>query len=54
MSNATIRWCMSLLVKVGIWHITKFCCIAEIDRNRGIADMARPAVGSTQWRLTRT
>jgi hypothetical protein len=30
------------------WHIAKFCCNANIGGNRGKADMAEPALGSTE------
>src|SRR3982074_336090 len=39
---------------VSLWHIAKCCCTEKIDRNRGKAGMAEPAVGSTRSRLTQT
>ena len=35
------------------WHIAIFGCTTKIGRNRGIADTAGAAVGSTRSRLTR-
>jgi hypothetical protein len=35
-------------------HIAKICCNSKLGRNRGIADMDEPPIGSTRSRLTRS
>jgi hypothetical protein len=54
LTDPRLRMCEHLgcAANVAEWHFAKSRCNAKFDRNRGKADMAGPAVGSTWSRVT--